>query len=313
MDTVKISVVMATFNRSRMLPRMVDSILNQTFKEFELLIINNGSTDNTEAVCTIFLSKESRIRYYSILENNGPAAARNLGIENARAKYILFLDDDDYCEPNMFYHLYGLIDKYNADIAITGCVDEYQNEIIPKYSFEKEYLWDKTEAVSEFLKREKFHTAPATKLFKKSLFKDIKFISGVRVDDIHVIYKLFVQANKVVAQGLPTYRFYKHSQNMTSFIHTDCIAKDILDDYLKMQNERVNYISQHVPELASQVRYAKWSYMISMVDKILSGHGDNCDPLLILMLEDLRKNQDEFITSDWITEREIQLMNKYVL
>lgn len=314
MDTCKISVILSTYNRQKLLPRMLDSLLNQKFKEFEVILINNGSTDDSQSICEKYEKEDARIRLYRIEKNNGPSFARNLGINKAKSDYICFVDDDDYCEPNYLSILYNLITEYDADIAISGSVYEYSDQTIsPKYIFDETYVYNKVDGVSEFLKRDKYNTSPATKLFKKELFENVRFIAGVKIDDIHVIYKLFVNANKVVVNGVPTYRFYKHSGNMTGFIQKDILTPEILDDYLNMQKERVEYISKKIPILENQVRYAAFSYMISMIEKINNGHSINCELQYDIMVQRLRKNKDEFLNCKWITEREINLMTKYVL
>lgn len=309
----KISVIMLTYNRKELLHRALDSVLQQEFKEFELILINNGSTDGTDEVCNEYAKNDNRIRYFTIKENQGIAFARNFGIDHVQTDYIVIVDDDDYCEKTMFSHLYGMIEEYNADIAITGCVDEFSDGTIrPRYQYDELYVWDKEEGVSEFLKREKFDAAPCTKLFRTSLFQTIRFMLGTRIDDIHVIYKLFVEANRVVSQAYPSYRFYKHSGNETSFLSGDKLKPEILDEYLNMQEERVSYISKHLPSLTSQVRYAKYSYMISMVERIETGLAINCEKQLLQMKRILTDNIDEFLNAKWITEREIRLFKKYV-
>lgn len=309
----KISVIMLAYNRKELLYRALDSVLQQEFEEFELILINNGSTDGTDKVCSEYAMRDNRIRYFTIKENRGIAFARNFGVDQVQTDYIIIVDDDDYCEKTMFSHLYTMIEEYNADIAITGCVDEYSDGTIrPRYQYDELYIWDKEEGVSEFLKREKFDAAPCTKLFRAFLFNTIRFKLGTRIDDIHVIYRLFVEANRVVSQAYPNYHFYKHSGNETSFLSGDKLRPDILDEYLNMQEERVSYISEHLPSLTLQVRYARYSYMISMVERIETGLAIDCEKQLTLIKRSLRENKEEFLTAKWITEREIRLMKKYV-
>lgn len=309
----RISVVLSTYNRDKLISRMLDSILSQTFKEFEVILINNGSTDNTKTICQQYVEKDKRIRLIKIEINEGAAKARNIGIDVANGDYIIMVDDDDYCEPKMFEHLYYMVHNYNADIAITGCVDEYDDGIYVKYQYDELYIWNKIEGVSEFLKREKFHTAPATKLFRKNLFGGLRWTTGTRIDDIHFIYKLFVEAEKVVAQAKPMYRFYKHSGNMTAFLSGDILKPDVLDDYLLMQDERVEHISNRIPQLNKQVRYARLSYMVSMVERIEEGYAEDCDKQLSYMKDYLRREKNEFFTSKWITEREKKIMENHVI
>ncbi|MCQ2014188.1 glycosyltransferase family 2 protein [Clostridium butyricum] len=309
----KISVIMVTYNREKLVERALNSVINQTFKEFELLLVNNGSTDNTLSVCEKYRNEDDRIKLYNIEKNKGSAYARNYAINYVNTEYLLIVDDDDYCEPKMFEHLYNMIVENNADIAITGCVDEYEdNKIVNKYVYDEKYIWNKEEGVSEFLKRDKFHTAPGTKLFKTNLFENVRFIIGKRIDDIHIIYKLFVLANKVVSQGLPMYRFYKHSGNETSFLSGDILKGDILKDYLEMQDERVKYISKNLPSLKKQVEYAKYSYMISMIEKIENGYSKECEKYNEYMKEVVRDNLKDIEKMPWLTKREEGIIAKYV-
>ncbi len=310
----KISVILCTYNRKDFLIRMLNSVQAQTFKDFELILINNGSIDGTDKICEQYENEDSRIKLITIDINKGAANARNIGIDNAKGEYILMIDDDDYCKPTMFETLINNVIKYNADISIIGSVQENSDgNIKPKYVFDETYFYKGDECISEFLKREKFNTAPATKLFKKSLFEQLRWVEGTRVDDIHFIYKLFVRAKSIVVTGTPLYYVYKHGGNMTSFLSGDILKPDVLDDYLTMQDERVKYISEHLPNVEEQVKYSRVSYMISMVERIKIGNSIDCDKQLNYMINYLKKNENDLLGKKWTTEREIKLMNKYVM
>lgn len=308
-----VSVILLTCNRETLLPGMLDSILDQTFQDFELILVNNGSSDHTAGICNSYRDQDSRIALYTLEKNNGAAAARNFAVGRAHGTYISMVDDDDYCEPGMLEHLVSLAKSYDADISITGCVDEYEDgSVCPKYVYDEIYVWEGEQGLSEFLKREKFHTAPATKLFRRELFEGLRWTEGTRVDDIHFIYKLFCRSRRVVAQGKPMYRFYKHAGNMTAFLSGDMLRPDVLDDYLNMQDERVAYISGHCPALAGQARYARVSYMISMIEKIKKGKAEYCERQLGHMVEYLKLHKAELLDQIWCTDRERALYRQYV-
>ena len=317
-----LSVVVVTYNRSALLPRAVGSILAQTFRNFELILVDNGSTDGTDKLCRRFAERDGRVRPVFLAENRGAAQGRNAGLDRVRAPFVFMLDDDDYCDRTTLAHLRGMIAEYGADIAVTGGVTEYEDgTVVPKYVYPETYVYNREEGVSEFLKREKYNTAPGTKLFRSTLFRNIRFTPDTRVDDIHVIYKLFVQAGRVAAQGLPEIHFCKYGGNMTGFLHGGTAKKsfahemlkpDILDDYLRMQDERVAYISGALPNLAAQARYAKYSYMISMVEKIENGMSRGCEEQLAVMRKALREHRTEFLDSPWVTPRERGLMDAYI-
>lgn len=308
-----VSVILLTYNREKLLPMMLESILGQSFGDFELILVNNGSTDGTAELCELYRKKDSRIALYTIKKNNGAAAARNFSLSKASGRYVNMVDDDDYCEPGMLEHLVGLAESFDADIAVTGCVDEYADgSVYPKYVYEETYIWRNEQGLSEFLKREKLHTAPATKLFRRELFEGLTWTEGTRVDDIHFIYKLFCKSKCTAAQGKPMYRFYKHAGNMTAFLSGDILRPDVLDDYLNMQDERASYISIHCPVLASQVKYARVSYMISMVEKIKRGQAEHCGRQLMYMTGYIKSHQSDLLDNEWCTDRERQLYSKYI-
>lgn len=311
---MKISVILSTYNRRHLLPRMLDSLIVQTFPDFEIILINNGSIDDTDALCRQYSQSDMRIRYFCWAVNGGAARARNFGLEHAQGDYILMVDDDDYCCPNMLETLYDMISQEDADIASVGCQYIYEDKHIEDvYVYKERYVLRGTEGIIAFLERKLYNTIPGTKLFRRTLFQRLRWLEGTRVDDIHFIYRLFVRAKKVVCCGTPLYLQYKHSGNMTSFLSGDCLTSEVLKDYLSMQDERVAYISYRLPELTEQVRYARVSYMISMVERIEQGESIGCEHELTYMKQYLSEHRNELLNTRWTTDRERNLMERYVL
>lgn len=97
----QLSVVMLTYNRENFLPSSIESVLSQTFGDFEFVLINNGSTDGSKEICEHYAAKDKRIKLINIEENRGAPPGRNQGLLSATTDYITFVDDDDYCEPGM--------------------------------------------------------------------------------------------------------------------------------------------------------------------------------------------------------------------
>lgn len=313
MSDINVSIILATYNREQFIARAIENILNQTFKDFELIIINDCSTDNTKQICKKYKALDERISVINLEKNCGLSNARNLGVNLAKAEYITFVDDDDICETEMIEFLYNLANENDADISICGSVNDYGNRIEPLYVYDELLVLDKIKGLEEFLKREKFHTAPPTKLFKRKLFKNISFLSGVKIDDIHVMYKVFAASEKTVALGKPLYKWVKHENNISGFIETNKLKPQILDEYIMMQKQRVDYLSEKVPEIAERAEYAAWSYMISMCDKIKTYDCVDCEEQFNHMISILNNNLVRFMNSPFITEREKHLIEKYVV
>ena len=128
MKKVKISVIVPIYNVEKWLSKCINSILAQNFKDFELILINDGSTDNSEKICYKFLDHDNRVKYF-YKKNGGLSSARNLGIKKATGKYIVFIDSDDYVDKNYLQYLYESVSKNNSQVAICNfnLVDEKGN------------------------------------------------------------------------------------------------------------------------------------------------------------------------------------------
>ena len=197
----KVSVILVTYNRMNFLKKSLESVLAQTYRNFELILINNGSIDGSQEFCKECAKRDSRIKFINIKENSGSSRGKNIGLDSCNTEYITIVDDDDYCDRNMLEFLMDLVDKYNADIAMCGSYNDFGDRLEPMFIFDEILVLDKIRGLDELLKREKYNVSPPTKLFKRILFDGIRFPEGVLVDDIHVIYKVFANANKVVTKN----------------------------------------------------------------------------------------------------------------
>ncbi|MCT4543320.1 MAG: glycosyltransferase [Vallitalea sp.] len=311
-DGVIISVIMPTYNRANRLKDTVESVLAQSFDRFELIIINDGSDDNTGEICTQYAEKEQKIKFINYKKNKGASYARNIGIKESEGEFITFVDDDDIVDKKMLDFLYNLAIQYKADISICGCWYGYEERICPKYIFEELVILDKVEGLNELLKREKYNSSNPNKLFRKELFLNVNYIEGKLVDDIHVIYRLFAQANKVVAKGKPLYTYMRHGKNNSTPLEKNTWTPELLREYMEMQKERVKYLTRYVPEITNRVRYSEWSYYISMCHKIRVTDNRKCDDQYSEMINILRKNKSEFLDCLYTTENEKRMIKMYV-
>ena len=114
-----VSIIVPVFNVEKYLRQCLDSILGQTFNQFEVIIVNDGSTDNSGAICQEYEARDNRIVYLE-KENGGVSEARNLGLDFATSEYIIFIDSDDWIEPTYVEVLYEKIEEYQADRLVKG-------------------------------------------------------------------------------------------------------------------------------------------------------------------------------------------------
>ena len=309
----EITVIMLTYNREELAPRAIDSVLRQTFCDFEFIIVDNGSTDRSGAIADEYAAKDVRVKVIH-KERGNIGSGRNAGLGAAIGNYVTFIDDDDWAEPDFLDFLHSLATDNNADIAICGSWRQLENgEIEPKYIFDGLYVYGAETAVKEMILRARYNSATPTKLFKKHLFEHIRFPLRGRHDDISTTYKLFANAVRTVVQGKGKYYFSRHGDNnsiaSTKHQHIDSAQ---LDEYLAVFRERTAYLHGLLPELANFARWSEWSYMISMVEKIERHHIKDCAETLGHMLSELKQNRDAFIQSEWTQDFERQWMDRYV-
>ena len=314
MVDMKISVIMLTYNREELLTRAIDSILNQTFKDFEFIIVDNGSTDKSGAIADEYALKDSRIKIIH-REQGNIGSGRNAGLDAATGEYVAFIDDEDYAESDFLEFLYNLAKKHNADIAVCGSTKEENGQQLPNgiYQYDEKYIMDAEQATVNFLWRKLYNAAMPTKLVRREMFDSIRFLNEGKYDDITTTYRYFANAKIVVAHGLPKYCFYRHSGNNSSAATKHHLLNPVqLNEYLAAFRERTEYISKILPQLAGLALYSEWSYMISMVEKIHRYGLNNCADLLVLMCDNLRAHWDDFYYGKYILEFEKVWMERYV-
>lgn len=169
-----ISVIMLTYNRESMVGRAIESILNQTYRDFEYIIVDNGSDDRSGEIADAYAAKDPRIKVLHI-EKSNIGTGRNIGLDAATGEYITFIDDDDTAEPDMLEFLYGLAKEQDADISLSGSMKEVNGEFLPNCMFDEKLVMTPEEAVITLLRRKKYNAAMPSKLMRREIFDKIRF------------------------------------------------------------------------------------------------------------------------------------------
>jgi len=229
----KISVIVPVYNKENYVEETINSLLNQTYENLEIIIINDGSKDKSKEICEKKEKEDNRIKLINI-ENHGAGYARNVGIENATGDFISFIDADDYVKNNFYDVLLKLILQENADISECGFkrVSSIQEEIIQPpiinisiYSSNEKILKLYGKDESEYLNT----VIMCNKLFKKDLFTDgIRYPIGRIIDDEFIIYKLLNKAKKIVSTNEILYGYI---QSEDSVMRQNFKAKRVYDTF----------------------------------------------------------------------------------
>lgn len=187
---MKISVIVPIYNQEKYIEECIQSILNQTYENFELLLIDDGSTDQSFEIMQSY-EKDARIKIFQ-KENGGQASARNLGIKKAEGEYITFVDSDDYIEKYMLEDFIHMAKQENADIVIGNIQKVKEDKIYPMMNYEKKC----EDPIKNYMTS---HMGPTARLYKTALFieNDLYFKENIIYEDLATIPLLGIYAKKV--------------------------------------------------------------------------------------------------------------------
>ena len=213
--TEKITVIVPVYNVENYLNKCLDSLINQTYKNLEIIVINDGSTDNSGEICQEYAQKDNRIVYIE-KENGGLSDARNEGLERMTGSYVTFVDSDDWVEPDYVEVLHNKLIGYQADIAIGNYYSYNEDEAMYYFHINGESYYEKLydnisifENLYDAKQMKSFSLISACgKLYKVELFDYIRFDKGKLGEDGYINQKLYLLVQKVIYinQGLYAYR-----------------------------------------------------------------------------------------------------------
>lgn len=212
-----LSVIIPVYNIEPYLRKCIESVLNQTYTNMEVILIDDGSTDGSGAICDEYQSKDRRVKVFH-KENGGQSTARNWGLRIATGEFLGFVDADDYIETDMYESLLREMDE-DVDIVTCGTFIDFpenqhsQNKLA--YYISKRQKFDNISAIEELLRYNIFCYSVCDKIFRKKLFDNIRFPEGRTCEDLPVAYALFAKSRNVVHLGQPKYHYFQRD-NSTS-------------------------------------------------------------------------------------------------
>lgn len=227
-----ISVIIPIYNVEKYLKRCIDSVLNQTYKEIEVILIDDGSPDNCGKICDYYKEKDKRVIVIHKI-NGGLSDARNVGLNVATGKYITFIDSDDFVEKGYIEVLYKLIKKYNCQISQCSYVKGSQQKFRKRKS-KKEYVYFR----NDFFKDRKIKITVWAKLYKKDLFQNLRFPVNKINEDEFITYKILDKVKKIaITDG--KYYYYYQSPDSIMRKQSNFIKEDIIEAF----QERIEYFA----------------------------------------------------------------------
>lgn len=239
----KISIIVPVYNVELQIRKCIKSLINQTYKNIEIILIDDESPDNCGKICDAFAKEDDRIKVIH-KKNGGVCAARNSGLEVATGDYIGFIDPDDWATSDMFEYLLDNLKKYDADISCCRYFRVIPNKKIYSNTDGELYIYNKEQAIEELVNNFTIRSVFWNKLFKKELFENLKFPVGMIYEGTYLVHKIFELANKIVYLPDPKYYYYKYEK---SYVNTITVKNQC--DYVCAHIERYNDLNKKYPKL----------------------------------------------------------------
>lgn len=249
MDQPLVSVIVPVYGVEDYLEKCIESMRSQTYRNLQIILIDDGSPDNCGAICDEYAKTDSRI---SVIHkpNGGVASARNAGLRAAMGEYIGWVDPDDWIQPDMFEYLLSNAVRYGADITVCGRIEQYVSRQVYKGWAETELI-NCEEALKRLLENREMGNYLWDKLFKRGLFEGVAFPEGRTFEDVAVMHRLFVKAERVLC--LPEYK-YNYTQRENSIVGKQSLIGRI--NQFNANRERYDELSavwpQFEPYLAAE-------------------------------------------------------------
>lgn len=211
-----VTVIIPVYNVEKYIHKCIESVISQTYKNIEIILIDDGSIDNSGIICDEYMKKDSRIRVIH-KENKGVSNARNSGIELANGKYVTFVDSDDYLSSKYIEVLYECMINNNVDLVISNGIDIYENRICNKNENKHDILMTRDECLRELLTEKNFSHVCWGNLYKKEFLEECYFNSDYRIaEDLDFLYNYISKSKKVYFTSKKTYYWVIRN---TSAIH----------------------------------------------------------------------------------------------
>lgn len=282
-----VSIIVPVYNTERYLTKCLKSILNQSYQNIELIVVNDGSLDGSEKIIEEIAKDDSRVHLYN-KENGGLSSARNFGISKSHGDYIIFVDSDDYISDKLIEICLDDIHEYNSEIICYGFQMMINGEEagVKCCNNEGHLVLSRDEAISLLIEESLIQGHACNKMFRKELFENIMFPIGKTYEDSYIMHNIFLKANTITHINIPLYYY--------------CLRNDSIC-HTPSKSNLVDMVQSHI------ARYEDLNTLINKDDKVLLLKG--IKKYYIKMRRYLQKDYDVLQIERWIknTEKTIQI------
>lgn len=243
-----ISVIIPIYKVEDYLKQCIDSVINQSYKHLEIILVDDGSPDNCGKICDEYANKDKRIKVI-YKENGGLSDARNAGINVAKGDYIAFVDSDDWIHQEMCEKLITIAIEEEADIVECKFKSVYKREYMDEDNInQKVKVFNNIEALKNHFYGQDLYRCVWNKIYKRELFNNIRFPKGIEAEDLHTTYKLFYKAKKIAFTEYIGYYYYIRKDSIMGKADISLIIS-----VFEGMKEQQSFIAKNIPILKRRV------------------------------------------------------------
>lgn len=304
-----ISIIIPVFNMEDKLNKCIQSVINQTYDNLEIILVNDGSKDNSLKICENYKNIDNRIKLISI-NNNGVSNARNIGIKNATGKYIGFVDSDDYIDNDMFETLYNNIKDNNADLSIIGYqIETIDNKVIKNTNLDKYEnieIMTQSQVYEKILDKNYFQGYCWNKLFKSDLLKDIFFDANIYIcEDLLFVCEYLKKCKTIVYNRKNSYHYVYYQNSSWNMSYLPKWAT-IIDSYERI----INIYKNLDKKLETLILYTYFKVNCSLKYRIKKSKDKDYD-LLNKVENNIKENYKFIMKSNLQFKKKIEIILFY--
>lgn len=239
-----VSIIIPIYQVETYIHRCIDSILSQNYSELEVILVDDGSPDNCGLICDEYALKDNRIVVIH-KENGGLSSARNVALDICKGEYIMFVDSDDYVEPNFCEEALRIVVEKNVLCASFGYY-EIRNGERKQYGTTTPRFLEAEEAIERIIKLDDvIYNLAWNKIYHRSLFRNIRYPLGRLYEDQGTTYKLFDKAGKIYVSSVPLYNYIRREDSITG----NSTSIRAVNDKFDLWYERLSFLKIYYPNL----------------------------------------------------------------
>ena len=248
-----VSIIIPVFNSEKTLKKCITSIINQTYKDLDIIIVNDGSKDKSDEICKEFQKKDKRINYI-VQKNSGVSNARNNGLSKVKGDFITFIDSDDWVENDYIESLIKLLIDHDADVITSSAIDFTDDKVLntSEKNLKYEITTNKELMIKDLLEAEKYNSVCWGNIYRKNIIFGLRFDENLKIgEDLKLLIAIFEKCNKLIVTNIRKYHYYInvgsaiHSGFNDNWIKAINYCKELVDKY-KNNNLEIYAIKKYV-------------------------------------------------------------------